>query len=48
MHKYSEAEIQDILEFLIDNIFVVVGDQVFQQSVGISMGTNCVPLLADL
>jgi hypothetical protein len=31
-------------EFLIDNIFVVVCGQVFQQSVEISMGTNCVPL----
>jgi hypothetical protein len=25
-----------------------LGDQVFQQSVGIPMGTNCAPLLADL
>jgi hypothetical protein len=27
---------------------LVSGDQVFQQFVGISMGTNCAPLLADL
>lgn len=33
---------------MIDNIFVVFGDQVFQQLVGISLGTNCAPLLADL
>jgi hypothetical protein len=39
-----------MLEFLIDNIFVhvVVGGQVFQQFVGIPMGTNCAHLLADL
>jgi hypothetical protein len=37
-----------MLEFLIDNIFVVFGDRVFQQSVGIPMDTNCAPLLADL
>jgi hypothetical protein len=37
-----------MLEFLIDNIFAVVGGQVFQQSVGIPMGVNCAPLLADL
>ena len=37
-----------MLEFLIDKIFVVFGNQVFQQSVGIPMGTNCAPLLADL
>lgn len=34
-------------EFLIDNIYVVFGDQVFQQPVEIPMGTNCAPLLAD-
>jgi hypothetical protein len=48
IHKYSEVEIKKMLEFLIDNIYVVVGGQVFQQSVGIPMGTNCSPLLADL
>jgi hypothetical protein len=37
-----------MLEFLIDNIYVVVGGHVFQQSVGIAMGTNCAPLLVDL
>jgi hypothetical protein len=34
--------------FLVDNIYVIFGDQVFQQSVVIPMGTNCVPLLTDL
>jgi hypothetical protein len=37
-----------MLEFPIDNIYVIVGGQVFQQSVGIPMGTNCTPLLTDL
>lgn len=37
-----------MLEFLIDNIFVQCGGRVFQQTVGIPMGTNCAPLLADL
>ena len=35
-----------MLEFLVDNIFVVFGGKVFQQIVGIPMGTNCAPLLA--
>jgi hypothetical protein len=48
MHKYSEVEIKKVLEFIIDNIYVVVGGQVFQQSVGIPIGTNRTPLLADL
>ena len=35
-------------KFLIDNIFVVFGGTVLQQTIGIPMGTNCAPLLADL
>ena len=34
--------------FLIDNIFVILGGRVFQQTVGIPMGINCVPILSDL
>ena len=37
-----------MLEFLVDNIFVVFGGKVFQQIVGIPMGTKCAPLLADI
>ena len=37
-----------MLEFLIENKFVMFGGRVFQQTVGIPMGTNCAPLLADL
>jgi hypothetical protein len=37
-----------MLGFLVDNTYVVFGDQVFQQSVGILMGTKCAPLLAYL
>ena len=37
-----------MLDCLIDNIFVIFGERVFQQTVGIHMGTNCAPLLADL
>jgi hypothetical protein len=37
-----------MLEFLIDNICVSFGGILFQQVVGIPMGTNCSPLPADL
>ena len=47
-NKYTEAEMINMLEFLVDNIFVVFGRKVFQQIVGISMSTNCAPLLADI
>jgi hypothetical protein len=47
-YKYSEADIKSMLDFLVDNIYVVFGDQVFKQSVSIPRGTDCAPLLADL
>ena len=37
-----------MLEFLIDNFHVEFSGQILQQTVGIPMGTNCAPLLADL
>ena len=45
---YSEEQVISMLEFLVDNIFVSLGGTLFQQVVGIPMGTNCAPLLADL
>ena len=37
-----------MLEILIDNIFVLFGERVFHQTVGIPMGTHCASPLADL
>ena len=41
-----------MIEFLVDDIYVMFGGQLFQQMVGnsmfVPMGTNCAPLLADL
>ena len=36
------------LEFLLDNIFVRFGDNVYRQVIGIPLGTYCAPLIADL
>ena len=47
-NKYTEEDIIKMLEFLVDNIFVVFAGKVFQQIVGIPMGTNCASLLADI
>ena len=47
-NKYTEEDIIKMLEFLVDNIFVVFAGKVLQQIVGIPMGTNCAPLLADI
>ena len=37
-----------MLEYLIDNNFVEFGGRIFQQTIGIPIGTNCALLLADL
>ena len=44
---YSEEQVISMLEFFIDNICVSFGGALFQQVVGISLGTNCAPLLAE-
>ena len=47
-NKYTASDICKMIEFLVDNIYVRFGEQLFRQTVGIPMGTNCAPLLADL
>ena len=37
-----------MVECLIDNIFAIFGGHIFQQRVGIPLGTKCAPLLANL
>ena len=37
-----------MLQLLIYNIFVEFGRHIFQQDIGISMGTNCTSIIADL
>lgn len=36
------------LDFLIDNIYVRFCNKIYRQVIGIPMGTNCAPLIADL
>ena len=38
----------EALTFLLDNIYIRFGTKLFRQNVGIPMGTNCAPLVADL
>ena len=37
-----------LLNWLIDNIYVSFGDKCFRQTIGIPMGTDCAPFLANL
>ena len=36
----------DALHYLLDNISIRIGSKLYRQIVGISMGTNCAPLVA--
>ena len=47
-NEYLETDIIRMVEFLIDNICVEFGGHIYQQTVGIPMGTNGAPLVADL
>ena len=40
-------QVIDLFNYLIDNIYIQVGSVVFKQSVGIPMGTDSAPLIAD-
>ena len=46
--KYSDTDVIKMLKYLIDNIFAELGGRIFQQTVGIPMGTNSASLPADL
>ena len=44
----TEETLIKLVEYLIDNIYVSIGNRVYRQCVGIPMGTYCAPLLANL
>ena len=47
-HAWSCQNVCDALTFLLDNIFIRFCTKLYRQVVGIPMGTNCAPLVADL
>ena len=47
-NKYTASDICKMIEFLVDNIYIRFGGQLFRQTVGIPIRTNCAALLADL
>jgi hypothetical protein len=42
------AGLVELVEFLIDNLVIVYGEQAYRQVIGIPMGTDCAPFLANL
>ena len=45
---WSCEKVCDALVYLLDNIFIRFGTKLYRQTIGIPMGTNCAPLVADL
>ena len=45
---WSCQNVCDALSFLLDNIYIRFGTKLYRQILGIPMGTNCAPLVADL
>ena len=45
---WSCQNVCDALSYLLDNIYIRFGTKSYRQIVGIPMGTNCAPLVADL
>ena len=45
---WSCQKMCDALHYLLDNLFIRFGPKLYRQIVGIPMGTNCAPLVADL
>ena len=45
---WSCQKMCDALHYILDNIFIRFGSKLYRQIVGIPMGTNCAPLIADL
>ena len=47
-HNFTVNQLVEMFNFLIDNVYIQVGSAVYQQTIGIPMGTDCAPLVADL
>ena len=47
-HAWSCQNVCDALIFLLGNIFVQFSTKLYRQAVGLPMGNNCTPLIADL
>ena len=47
-HYFTAETLIHQVHWLIDNTYVVIGDKCFRQKVGIPMGTDCAPFLANL
>jgi hypothetical protein len=47
-HTHTHTHVKFLITFIVQNTFVLNGDSMKKQILGIPMGTNCAPLLANL
>ena len=45
---YSKQDIKDVLDFVIDNAYFHVNNEIFRQIIGIPMGSDPAPFIANL
>ena len=45
---WSCQKVCDALVYLLDNIFIRFGTKLYRQTIGIPIGTNCAPLVAEI
>ena len=43
-----KKSVMPLIVYLLDNIFIRFGTKLYRHTIGIPMGTNCAPLVADL
>jgi len=47
-HYIDANTLMNMITWLVKNTFVIVGNKIYQQVIGIPMGTDCAPYLANL
>ena len=47
-HWFGKSKLVGWTEYLIDNVYIKVGNNVYRQTIGIPMGTDCALQLANL
>ena len=45
---FTKSDLVTMFTFLLNNIYVTCGDSIYQQVIGIPMGCDCAPIVADL
>ena len=46
--SFDGSKLLEWMEYLINNVYIKVGNRVYCQTIGIPMGTDCAPQLANL